>query len=130
MPSDVFAVTGNGGAPYLVKELMIDDTLRIGARVSVLRLFEHERDLCTGRFEHFTREPQVWPASIRFRLQGENKYERNEQMVNWIAEQTDTPWSLDVEDELDDEGMPTEFGRLRFSFTDSTVGVMFKMVFA
>jgi hypothetical protein len=89
-------------------------------------VFDHERDLDNGRFEHFTHEGRENVVTLTL---DESRCERpwNHQVrmwVNWIAEHVDSPWSLHVAMEH------TRRGTFTFSFDDHVKAVFFKLVFA
>lgn len=134
MRSDIRVQASQGGY-YLCKDIAIQETLRIGRVVSMMSLYDHERDLNRGRFAHFDRQPQAWPATVRLPQDDRfARWDRFTEMVNWIAEFADTPWSLDIVSDFEvDEDLQPKDGTwtesARFSFEDSHLGFMFKMVF-
>lgn len=118
MSSDLFV------RPYpLLKEFILIGELlkdqRVIAGASLMKVYEHERDLNRGRFQNFT---QHETHEHHVRVPGHMHI--TEPMVNWIAEQVDTPWGLTVVDQAETGVL------LDFSFTDIQSAVYFKLVFA
>lgn len=128
MRSDIVS-RQDAGEFWVCKDISVLETLRIGRTITLMHIYEHERDLNRGRFEHFDREAQRWPATIRLKDDSVLAERQVSRMVNWIAEQIDTPWSLDIEVDFD-PGTDTYKDYARFSFEDSDLGVMFKIVFS
>lgn len=126
MDSDIFVrkITRRGDDHVLVKEVTDCTSLRIGQTLGLMPVYEHERDLNKGRFEHFTTARQEWVAEID--VIDEHRAEPFRQnvtaMVNWIAEHADAPWSLDWRE-------TGSHRYLDFSFADSTHGFAFKILF-
>jgi hypothetical protein len=127
MRSDIHVGRGLSGTYMLLKDVTVDDSRRIGWVLWLMEVYEHERDLNRGRFANFTPEPQEWLASVRVEgpLVGDRLPQLRHEvtvMINWIAEHVETPWSLDYR----------ENGAVRyldFTFADSHLGFMFKILF-
>lgn len=97
--------------------------LRFLYSILVMKVYEHERDLNQGRFLHFDHTPQQWTVAIHHENRVIPWWEKCEGMINWIAENADSPWSLGIEMEHIQKGTFT------FSFQDPTIATFFKVMF-
>jgi len=93
--------------------------------IPVMELYEHEYELDNGRFLHYKKEPQKHEVIINFnnkRIGGEEFRHATQQMVQWVAEQSDDDWNFFL--------IPESVGvvHLNFSFSSAMVAVIFKMV--
>lgn len=96
---------------------------QINYSVAVMKIYEHENQLNTGRFENFTHESQAWSVSIYHENKIEPWWKRAETLVEWVAENVDSPWSLDIKMEH------VSAGHFIFTFADMSAATFFKMMF-
>lgn len=97
---------------------------QVSYTVELMTVYEHERDLDRGRFAHFQYDDQEFVARITRKDSPEPFPIMFETWVNWIAEQTDQPWSVRL------DMAHVHHAVFIFSFADLTVGTMFKLAFA
>lgn len=120
--TDLYGQPCHGLSTYrLVQDIPRGSSLRVGWTLTMMDIYEHERNVDRGRFEHYDRQPQDWVATIKVEPEKGPLTQWVPQLVNWIAENHDGPWHLiaDMED--------VNEGYLRFSFADPDLAVMFKM---
>lgn len=119
-----YAASFNTEAWWLRWDVTSPDSYHVAYTVDLMTVYEHEIGLHRGRFEHFQYEDQEFVARITRKDTPEPFPIMVETWVNWIAEQTDRPWSMRLE-------MPhVHHAVFVFSFADLTVGTMFKLAFA
>lgn len=91
--------------------------------LTLLAIYDHEKELDRGRFESFSMTPQEHAVSLPM-IRGEPVWVTSERWVNWIAEQATSPWCLEPKF-MEVFGVET----FRFSFEDVVTAVAFKLVF-
>jgi hypothetical protein len=87
------------------------------------KLYEHEQNLDAGRFVNFSRTPQAHLVQLDFSNEKEPWWIAMATKINWIAEVTDEPWSLQP------ELQSVLHGSFTFGFADLGTAMMFKLVF-
>jgi hypothetical protein len=96
---------------------------RILYTIPLVDLYGSELKLNGGRFEHFTHKPQEFKVLISFpRQNGEEFRHAFKERLEWIAEQSNAPWSFSL--------LPEFVGRadVEFTFENVTTAVVFKLV--
>jgi hypothetical protein len=121
MQSDLFVHRLDGGYELLHAQ-RLGKTLRMHYNVTVMPVYEHERDLDRGRFLFYSHEDQEYVVQIRRDENHPIPWKLHcEPWVNWIAEHHQNPWSLRIEMEN------VHAGTFVFSFSDPTIAFMFKL---
>jgi hypothetical protein len=90
--------------------------------IRLMTLYGSEEELDDGRFEHFSHARQEYVVKILAPPTGEAMTYHTAKMVEWIAEQTDDPWSMILDYH--------HLGNIDidFSFADHAVATLFKLV--
>ncbi len=109
---------------WLRWDVLKPNSIQVAYTVDLMPVYEHERELDRGRFEHYRIEQQEHVARITRKDSPEPFPVMFESWVNWLAEHNEQPWSVTLD-------MPhVHHAIFSFSFADLTVGTMFKLAHA